>query len=239
MPGQHYSKPLDKERFLDSGLSKSNAGLLPSFRIALPLLLCYLVADRPQTPLESVLWSTTDNSPPASASARAGRQGTLTVPRRNHSRISSYHQVIGLLIVLVQLVINVSAFQPSPPLQILSHCQSCCGRSRSFVPCRRDALLVRLQMWSNSDDIEGNDRIKSCVRYLLPLLDGDHFGIYIYDRIPPLGWLGRLFRSNPFKISTKPSPLAPILFFLALTLGTREYEHESCRPFQCATGRYY
>jgi hypothetical protein len=141
------------------------------------------------------------------------------ISRRNHSRISSYHQVIGLLIVLVQLVINVSAFQPSPPLQILSHCQSCCCRSRSFVPCR-DALLVRLQMWSNSDDIEGNDRIKSCVPYLLPLLDGDHFGIYIYDRIPPLGWLDD-YLLQPLQNFYQAIPFAPILFFLALTLGTR------------------
>ena len=77
-----------------------------------------------------------------------------------------------------------------------------------------------LQMWSNSDNIEGSDRIKSCVPYLLPLLDGDHFGIYIYNRFPPLNALDD-YLLNPIQNFYQAIPFAPIIFFLALTLGTR------------------
>lgn len=77
-----------------------------------------------------------------------------------------------------------------------------------------------LQMWSNSDNIEGTDRIKSCVPYLLPLLDGDHFGIYIYNRIPLLGTIDD-YLLNPIQNFYQAIPFAPIVFFLALTLGTR------------------
>ena len=75
-------------------------------------------------------------------------------------------------------------------------------------------------MWSNSDNIEGSDRIKSCVPYLLPLLDGDHFGIYLYNRVPPLAALDD-YLLQPIQNFYQAIPLAPILFFLALTLGTR------------------
>jgi hypothetical protein len=75
-------------------------------------------------------------------------------------------------------------------------------------------------MWSDGDDIEGSDRLKSCVPYLLPLLDGDHFGHYIYQRIPPLGFLDDLF-IGPLLNIYNAIPLSSLLFFLALTLGTR------------------
>lgn len=75
-------------------------------------------------------------------------------------------------------------------------------------------------MWSGEDDLQGTDRIKSCIPYVLPLVDGDHFGMYIYERIPPLGVLDdiliqplvRLFENVPF---------LGIILFVALTLGTR------------------
>lgn len=75
-------------------------------------------------------------------------------------------------------------------------------------------------MWSNGDDIEGSDRIKSCVPYLLPILDGDHFGTFIYSRVPPLGMLDDLLL-QPLVHFYDAIPFGSVLFFLALTLGTR------------------
>lgn len=75
-------------------------------------------------------------------------------------------------------------------------------------------------MWSQDSDLEGSDKVKACVPYILPILDGDHFGKYIYDRIPPLelvhdtllGGLLHVFDIFPF---------SGLVLFCALTLGTR------------------
>jgi Chloroplast import apparatus Tic20-like len=74
--------------------------------------------------------------------------------------------------------------------------------------------------WGNTDDIEGADRWKSCIPYLLPLLDGEIFGKYIYERVPPLGFLDALF-IGPLHESFARIPFAGLIFFVALTLGTR------------------
>jgi len=75
-------------------------------------------------------------------------------------------------------------------------------------------------MWGNTDDIDGSDRLKSCVPYLLPILDGDHFGTYIYSRIPPLGLLDD-YLLNPIQNFYQAIPFGSVIFFVALTLGTR------------------
>lgn len=75
-------------------------------------------------------------------------------------------------------------------------------------------------MWSGEDGLEGTDRIKACVPYLLPLIDGDPFGMYIYQRIPPLGALNDFFL-GPLVNIFHSVPFLGITFFIALTLGTR------------------
>lgn len=76
-------------------------------------------------------------------------------------------------------------------------------------------------MWSSDDDeIEGIDKWKSCVPYMLPLLDGEGFGKYIYQHVPPLGFLDSLF-IGPLSESFNKAPFLGLLVFVGLTLGTR------------------
>ena len=76
-------------------------------------------------------------------------------------------------------------------------------------------------MWSKDDeDITGLDKYKSCVPYILPLLDGEQFGKYIYERVPPLGFLDSLFIGPLYDFYAQ-VPLLGLVVFLALTLGTR------------------
>ncbi|KAL7562336.1 hypothetical protein ACA910_016399 [Epithemia clementina (nom. ined.)] len=81
---------------------------------------------------------------------------------------------------------------------------------------------TRLCMWSKDDDeISGfGNRVKCCFPYLLPLLDGDHFGRFIYERIPPLGLANELLLGPLVQINNH-VPFFGLAFFLALTLGTR------------------
>ena len=84
----------------------------------------------------------------------------------------------------------------------------------------RISKTVLAGMWSQDDEIEGVDRIKACVPYLLPLIDGDHFGQYIYSRIPLLGALNDVTIGPLAEISHN-IPFLTLGLFIALTLGTR------------------
>jgi hypothetical protein len=75
-------------------------------------------------------------------------------------------------------------------------------------------------MWSGDDELVGSDRLKACFPYILPMLDLDQFGVYIYDRIPPLGAIDD-FVLGPLVNIYHAVPFLGITFFLALTLGTR------------------
>jgi len=78
----------------------------------------------------------------------------------------------------------------------------------------------QLNMWDNNEEVEGAERIKSCFPYLLPLLDGDHFGQFIYSRIPPLGAMDYIIL-RPLENIYESIPFASLILFFALTLGTR------------------
>lgn len=74
-------------------------------------------------------------------------------------------------------------------------------------------------MWSNND-LNGSDKIKACIPYILPILDGDFFGKYIYQRIPPLNTLDEIFL-QPLVQILQSFPLLSIALFVLLSLGTR------------------
>ena len=74
----------------------------------------------------------------------------------------------------------------------------------------------------DGDDVEiyGPDRIKSCIPYILPLIDGDTFGKYMYERIPPLGDIDYLLL-RPLVESVQAAPILGIVLFTAFALGPR------------------
>lgn len=84
----------------------------------------------------------------------------------------------------------------------------------------RSKSTTRLEMWSGDEELEGIDRYKACVPYLLPLLDGEMFGKYIYERIPPLGFLDSLF-IGPLYEGYSHVPFLGLIIFISFTLGTR------------------
>jgi len=86
---------------------------------------------------------------------------------------------------------------------------------------RRNADVVQLNMWNKDDgNIDGIDRVYACIPYLLPLLDGDHFGRYVYNRIPALGYADAILL-RPIENVYEQIPYASLIFFFALTLGSR------------------
>lgn len=92
--------------------------------------------------------------------------------------------------------------------------------TRSFALGRQNYQETQLSMWSNNDDIEGTDKIKACIPYILPLIDGDHFGNYLYQRIPALGMADYVLL-QPIINLVQVIPFSTLILFLALSLGTR------------------
>lgn len=92
----------------------------------------------------------------------------------------------------------------------------------SMRPPETATTATRLCMWSRDDDeiIGFGNRIRCCFPYLLPLIDGDHFGRYIYERIPPLGLANEVLLAPLVQINHN-VPFFGLAFFLAMTLGTR------------------
>ncbi|CAB9519748.1 Inherit from NOG: protein transport [Seminavis robusta] len=80
---------------------------------------------------------------------------------------------------------------------------------------------LKKSMWSEDSDLEGSDKLKACVPYFLPLLDGDHFGKFLFDRIPPVGLLHDIFLGGLVNLWDI-FPFTGLVFFIALTLGTRQ-----------------
>ncbi|KAL7526879.1 hypothetical protein ACHAXR_001691 [Thalassiosira sp. AJA248-18] len=72
--------------------------------------------------------------------------------------------------------------------------------------------------WDEEGDVRGSDRIKSCIPYILPLIDGDNFGKYIYERIPPLDTVHYVF-IRPIVEGFQSAPILIILLFIIFALG--------------------
>eukprot|EP00580_Thalassiosira_gravida_P014971 CAMPEP_0201664422 /NCGR_PEP_ID=MMETSP0494-20130426/5892_1 /ASSEMBLY_ACC=CAM_ASM_000839 /TAXON_ID=420259 /ORGANISM="Thalassiosira gravida, Strain GMp14c1" /LENGTH=179 /DNA_ID=CAMNT_0048143185 /DNA_START=155 /DNA_END=691 /DNA_ORIENTATION=+ len=84
-----------------------------------------------------------------------------------------------------------------------------------------DSIMNRKnRAFEEETEIQGPDRIKSCIPYVLPLIDGDSFGTYIYDRIPPLGTLDYVLL-RPIVEGFEAAPFLSILLFVAFALGPR------------------
>ena len=77
-----------------------------------------------------------------------------------------------------------------------------------------------MSMWSSDEELQGSDKIKACVPYVLPLMDGDQFGHYIYERFPLLGEVNDLLLGPLVHLQHK-IPFLGVGLFIALTLGTR------------------
>jgi len=79
------------------------------------------------------------------------------------------------------------------------------------------------QLQMSDGEINGSDRIKSCIPYFLPILDGDQFGRFIYQRIPPLGLADQIF-VQPIASLYHSIPFLSLGLFILLSLGTRNPE---------------
>jgi len=95
------------------------------------------------------------------------------------------------------------------------------GQPRSpNVPSYSRCSTVRRGMWSQDDELVGSDRLKACFPYLLPLIDGEQFGRYVFERVPLLGDVND-FLLGPFVHLQHNVPFFGVGFFVLLTLGTR------------------
>lgn len=98
-------------------------------------------------------------------------------------------------------------------------------RNEKHFPKRlsKSSTIMRKGMWTEDGEIEGPDRIKACVPYLLPLIDGHHFAKYLCLRFPIIGAIDSV-TIGPLADVFDTIPLASFTLFLVLSLGTRNPE---------------
>lgn len=82
--------------------------------------------------------------------------------------------------------------------------------------------------FEDEGDIRGSDRIKSCIPYILPLIDGDSFGRFIYERIPPLASLDYVLL-RPFVDAFRAVPFLSILLFMTFALAPQIFRDSLSR----------
>lgn len=87
-------------------------------------------------------------------------------------------------------------------------------------PARTSSSTTELNMWGGDEEMSGSDRIKSCIPYMLPILDGDHWGRFIYQRIPPLNIADQIL-IQPLLNFYDSIPFLGLGIFLLLSFGSR------------------
>jgi len=133
------------------------------------------------------------------------------------------HKCVSLVLVgLFGLIFRVSAFAPYHGIApINTRAPNSLPQKKSISYVRRDRIRAGpLNMWSNDDEIQGQDRIKACIPYLLPLVDGHHFAKYINLRFPPLAAIDSITIA-PLADLVESVPFLSLILFLVLSLGTR------------------
>lgn len=127
--------------------------------------------------------------------------------------------VAVVLTIMTQLVSPTFAFQMQSSFRSTRSNISSLSHNNYHLKNSYHTSTQLCSRWYNND-IEGPDRFKACIPYMLPLLDGDYFGHYIFERIPPLHTLDQLFLA-PLVETLQSFPFLSILLFLILSLGTR------------------
>eukprot|EP00814_Leptocylindrus_danicus_P011745 CAMPEP_0116005336 /NCGR_PEP_ID=MMETSP0321-20121206/1111_1 /TAXON_ID=163516 /ORGANISM="Leptocylindrus danicus var. danicus, Strain B650" /LENGTH=217 /DNA_ID=CAMNT_0003473757 /DNA_START=41 /DNA_END=694 /DNA_ORIENTATION=+ len=126
-------------------------------------------------------------------------------------------------VLLLASMLSVSAFSPSrTAAPTVSK-----GRA-AFInePSLKTPSTTVLNMGMfdrNDEEVFGQEKIISCLPYILPLMDGDKFGRYIYMRFPPLHVLEQIFLGPLVRID-QAVPFFGFGLFLVLALGGRNPE---------------
>ena len=71
-----------------------------------------------------------------------------------------------------------------------------------------------------NNEVVGKDRLLSCLPYLLPLLEGDRYGRYLFRAFPPLGVADAVLL-GPFHLVYEAIPFSGLILFFGLTILSR------------------
>mmetsp|Transcript_23658 Transcript_23658/g.27910 ORF Transcript_23658/g.27910 Transcript_23658/m.27910 type:complete len:230 (+) Transcript_23658:16-705(+) len=135
--------------------------------------------------------------------------------------------VIIAAIGIVSCIVGTSAFSlPNPALRSSVSFASgklSNGAVATLAP-RSGTTYTSLSMRNGNDDnMSGSDRVLSCLPYLLPILDGDRYGRFIFALVPTLGALDYVLL-GPFKALYSSIPFLQFGLFIGLTVLARNNE---------------
>lgn len=85
------------------------------------------------------------------------------------------------------------------------------------------AKTTHLHMVGDNSELQGTDRVLSCLPYLIPLLDGERYGRFLFYLIPALGYAD-IFLLGPFKLIYGAIPFSQFIAFIGLSTLSRNPE---------------
>jgi Chloroplast import apparatus Tic20-like len=106
---------------------------------------------------------------------------------------------------------------------------TCISTATTTTPSSSSSSSSSLSLARNNnagdggDSIQGIDRILSCLPYLLPMIEGDRYGRFIYARFPPLGMADAIVL-GPLESIFYSIPFLGFAIFLGMTVLSRQAE---------------
>lgn len=125
-------------------------------------------------------------------------------------------------VLLFASVLSVGAFAPPRTVSTVSKGRATFLNDQSLKTPSTTALNMGM-FDKNDEEVAGQEKIIACLPYILPLLDGDKFGKFIYMRIPPLHVLEQIFLGPLLRLDAS-IPFFGFGLFLLLALGGRNPE---------------
>jgi len=143
--------------------------------------------------------------------------------------LKSSKVILVVVISIALCIIDTSAFSLSSPASSIATKVAYGKLSNGVVATTTQATRIRTSYTSlsmrNGDDntMSGTERALSCLPYLLPMLDGDKYGRFIFALVPALGMVDYVVL-GPFKALYSAVPFLQFGLFIGLTVLARNPE---------------
>jgi len=139
---------------------------------------------------------------------------------------------LSLVLCGIRPSFHATAFQSTPHPMMANLPRTWTSDTQTILPIMHPPSQATTStsihgFFDEGDELVGQDKLKACIPYVLPLLDGDFFGSYIYDRIPPLKFLHELLLS-PFVSIFDKIPFVGIILLVILSIRKRNTNGISC-----------
>jgi len=142
--------------------------------------------------------------------------------RCSKARALARNMCAAMLLALLLLLGRCDGFAPPGTASLAGSAT----RTTTTTTCANTRIARKrsppaLRMRNGDGGLDGPaDRALACLPYLIPLLDGDRYGMFLFYNFPALGLLDQI-ALGPFKLVYGSIPFAQLVAFLGLSVLSR------------------